>query len=83
MDTDLHNPQSRKHGHDSEMVLNTIQDDKVSKATQENMEVFWEEPTDQDPENPMNWGPTRKWVIIAMISIVTFLTYDKKRSAYL
>lgn len=35
--------------------------------------VWWDEPEDQDPENPMNWSSTRKWVNICVISIISFL----------
>lgn len=74
VDTDLQNSQSRDHGHDPEMATNTVQNGEESKATEANMEVFWEEPANQDPANPMNWGATRRWVIIAMVSFITFLT---------
>lgn len=36
--------------------------------------VGWEEPADQDPENPMNWSTGRKWGIIGVLSFLTFLT---------
>lgn len=35
--------------------------------------VWWDEPVDQDPENPMNWSSTRKWVNIVGISVISFL----------
>lgn len=35
-------------------------------------EVFWE--SDQDPENPMCWSAGRRWMIVAMVSFITFLT---------
>ena len=35
--------------------------------------VWWDEPHDQDPENPMNWSSTRKWFNICIISIISFL----------
>ncbi|KAL1980636.1 hypothetical protein VTN96DRAFT_3887 [Rasamsonia emersonii] len=37
-------------------------------------EVWWDEPADQDPANPMNWSNVRKWTIIATVSFITFLT---------
>ena len=37
-------------------------------------EVWWEEPADQDPENPMNWPASRKWATIAVLSSITFVT---------
>ena len=37
--------------------------------------VWWDEPVDQDPENPMNWSSTKKWLNILSISIVGFLVY--------
>lgn len=38
------------------------------------LEVFWDDPADQDPANPMNWSARRKWSIVAMVSFITFLT---------
>lgn len=35
--------------------------------------VFWEEPANQDPENPMNWSDGRKWGIIGILSLLSFL----------
>lgn len=36
--------------------------------------VWWEEPADQDPANPMNWPASKKWSVIGTISFITFLT---------
>ena len=36
--------------------------------------VWWEEPIDQDPSNPMNWPKSKKWGTIAVLSSITFLT---------
>jgi hypothetical protein len=41
-----------------------------------NFTVGWEEPSDQDPANPLNWSTRRKWSIIGILSFITFLTYD-------
>ena len=35
--------------------------------------VWWDEPIDQDPENPMNWSLSKKWVNILTISTISFL----------
>ncbi|KAJ0116690.1 hypothetical protein J7T55_009840 [Diaporthe amygdali] len=35
--------------------------------------VWWNEPEDQDPENPMNWSSRRKWFNIITISVISFL----------
>lgn len=35
--------------------------------------VWWDEPEDQDPENPLNWSSARKWVNICSISVISFL----------
>jgi multidrug resistance protein len=34
--------------------------------------VFWDGP--DDPQNPMNWSLGRKWLSIALVSMITFLT---------
>lgn len=38
-------------------------------------DVWWSEPENEDPANPRNWPNSRKWTIIASLSLVTFLTY--------
>lgn len=35
--------------------------------------VWWNEPHDQDPANPMNWSSTKKWMNIGLISVISFL----------
>ena len=40
-----------------------------------NFHVWWSEPENEDPANPRNWSNSRKWTIIASLSLVTFLTY--------
>ena len=35
--------------------------------------VSWDEPEDQDPENPLNWSLTKKWTNILTISVISFL----------
>lgn len=47
-----------------------------------NFVVGWEEPSDQDPDNPLNWSTGRKWSIIGILSFITFLTYDFSSSPY-
>jgi hypothetical protein len=36
--------------------------------------VDWDGP--DDPENPQNWSPLHKWSTIALVSTITFVTYD-------
>jgi hypothetical protein len=36
--------------------------------------VWWDEPVDQDPENPKNWSERKKWGTIAIVSSITFIT---------
>lgn len=35
--------------------------------------VWWDEPEDRNPENPMNWSSTKKWANILVISVISFL----------
>jgi hypothetical protein len=37
--------------------------------------VDWEKPTNQDPANPMNWSEGKKWMNIAIVSLLTLITY--------
>lgn len=37
--------------------------------------VWWDEPADQDPENPMNWTEKKKWINIALLAMCTLITY--------
>jgi hypothetical protein len=54
---------------------------KNGEATSENAHrepgsefvVWWEEPANQDPENPLNWSSRKKWLNIMTISVISFL----------
>ncbi|KAF2691686.1 MFS general substrate transporter [Lentithecium fluviatile CBS 122367] len=35
--------------------------------------VWWNEPEDEDPKNPMNWSPTVKWANVLVLSVISFL----------
>jgi hypothetical protein len=35
--------------------------------------VWWDEPENLDPSNPMNWSPTLKWANIITLSVISFL----------
>ncbi|KAJ5818723.1 hypothetical protein N7474_004314 [Penicillium riverlandense] len=50
------------------------EEDIGSKNEGNAFEVFWDDPPDQDPANPMNWSNARKWTIVAIVSFITFLT---------
>ncbi|TVY67379.1 Efflux pump radE [Lachnellula suecica] len=50
----------------------TEEDPKLSEGSEEVAELEkWSGPL--DPDNPLNWSSFRKWGIIALISIITFL----------
>lgn len=36
--------------------------------------VWWDEPADQDPKNPMNWSEKKKWSNIGVLAICTLIT---------
>ncbi|KAL9091713.1 MAG: hypothetical protein Q9165_004789 [Trypethelium subeluteriae] len=42
--------------------------------TQDKNVVWWEEPADQDPANPLNWSAKKKWANIAILSGITLVT---------
>jgi hypothetical protein len=46
----------------------------VEDPSREQNLVWWDEPAEQDPANPMNWATRRRWTIIAILSFITFLT---------
>ncbi|KAI5365163.1 Putative MFS transporter superfamily [Septoria linicola] len=48
--------------------------DERSSPSSDGYEVYWDEPINEDPTNPMNWTSLRKISIIAMVSFVSFLT---------
>ncbi|KAK7932528.1 hypothetical protein PG985_003240 [Apiospora marii] len=37
------------------------------------IEVWWSEPEDADPTNPMSWSSRKKWTNILTISVISFL----------
>ncbi|KAF2669663.1 MFS general substrate transporter [Microthyrium microscopicum] len=45
----------------------------ISVGTDPN-EVWWDEPENMDPHNPMNWSSQKKWGQIAVLSYVTLIT---------
>lgn len=73
-----------EEGHDADSPTNSgvYQTPEEKEAQLEALEasprdqniVWWDEPVDQDPENPMNWGAGRKWSTIAVLSLITFIT---------
>lgn len=67
-----------------EVILDTNYSDFSSAPTLEFMTealpdggaefiVWWEEPEDEDPTNPMNWSSTKKWGNICTISMISFI----------
>jgi hypothetical protein len=50
----------------------TIQPHEPEQSEVDPNIVDWDGP--DDPENPMNWAPSRKWGAIAVVSGITFLT---------
>ncbi|KAJ9663466.1 hypothetical protein H2201_005674 [Coniosporium apollinis] len=51
----------------------TVVEDETSEPKDPNI-VWWDEPADQDPANPMNWSSGKKWGNIAVLSAITFVT---------
>ncbi|KAL3425074.1 major facilitator superfamily transporter [Phlyctema vagabunda] len=44
-----------------------------SSETDSEFVVWWEEPADQDPANPMNWPMSKKWLNVLSMSGISFL----------
>jgi hypothetical protein len=53
---------------DGSSANTAVQDDQIDPNI-----VFWDGPN--DPENPRNWSARSRWGIIALISLLTFITY--------
>ncbi|PQE33478.1 hypothetical protein CJF32_00003375 [Rutstroemia sp. NJR-2017a WRK4] len=82
---DDRNKKSRQASKEKEETLNTnpssasvnptleTNGDVVLAEPDNEFIVWWDEPEDQDRENPMNWSSTRKWVNICTISVISFL----------
>jgi hypothetical protein len=58
---------------DVEKTTNPGTADEKSTDTAESKIVDWDGPN--DPANPLNWTPLRKWSIISLVSYITFVTY--------
>jgi hypothetical protein len=54
---------------------NNLHDGTSIEAEPVSLEVYWNEPVDEDPANPMNWPSRKKWASIAVLSSITFLTF--------
>jgi hypothetical protein len=60
---------------DLEKVMSKHEDADVAVTIQESADpnvVNWDGP--DDPEKPLNWPASKKWINIALISSITFLT---------
>lgn len=53
--------------------VNSNEESGESSRDEESHLVHWD--GDYDPQNPMNWSPARKWVIIGLISVSSFNVY--------
>ncbi|KAK6580132.1 hypothetical protein PZA11_007154 [Diplocarpon coronariae] len=58
--------------HMKSTILGSLHRD-ASSELEHDFIVGWQEPEDQDPENPMNWSSTKKWVNICTISTISFI----------
>jgi len=72
-----------EEGHDADRPYNRVsrtpedkeaQDENAELSSADQNLVWWDEPADQDPNNPMNWSSTRKYGTIAILSFITFIT---------
>lgn len=48
-------------------------DEKLPQKNSNVNEINWE--NDDDPENPLNWGSSRKWRNLGVISVMSLTTY--------
>ncbi|KAK1975028.1 major facilitator superfamily transporter [Colletotrichum cereale] len=73
-----HDNAQPQHHAGSTAVLSSSEPDSSGEAENQpqhdgRLTVHWDEPEDQDPENPMNWRPVVKWANILTISVISFL----------
>lgn len=45
------------------------------KAEHDPNVVDWEQPENEDPNNPQNWSSAKKWLNVAIVSYICFITY--------
>lgn len=65
-------PQDLTSNHETQ--AGNERDNEQDSGVDAGLMVFWDEPADQDPANPINWSARRRWSIVAMVSFITFLT---------
>lgn len=53
--------------------LDTVNGEATPLEPDAQFVVWWEEPEDQDPANPMNWPRYIKWINIITISVISFV----------
>lgn len=61
-----------------DMISSTIR--TPIKRDQSGDIVTWD--GDDDPENPMNWSTGKKWLTVALISILTLVTYVASKAKF-
>lgn len=89
---DIDEKQAFEEGHDADLPIgntaktaeSTLEKDFEIEPTSEKAvdesdpnEVWWDGP--DDPANPLNWTSKRKWGNIAILSLVTLITYVFQR----
>lgn len=52
----------------------SVQQEKGVTEERSEFDVWWNEPANEDPSNPMSWPEKKKWLNIGVMSFVTFLT---------
>jgi multidrug resistance protein len=55
-------------------VASTSEDESSDEPRDPNI-VDWEQPEDKDPANPLYWKNSFKWANIAVVSLITLITY--------
>jgi hypothetical protein len=81
-DLDDNEKEAFEQGHDVDLPIKTEIDverdvERASRTStpaekDQNLLVGWD--GDKDPENPLNWPASRKWVTISILSFITLIT---------
>jgi len=69
-------PQTPPESKKEDLEAGPVEDATTDPTVDNDNLVWWDEPTDQDPLNAMNWSERKKWSNIAVLSAMTFVTYE-------
>ncbi|CAG8960000.1 hypothetical protein HYFRA_00013188 [Hymenoscyphus fraxineus] len=70
---DKRNPYNTEQNDRAPMDIHQRRQSSIILKEDKEFIVWWDEPADQDPQNPMNWPARKKWLNIGVLAFIGFI----------